>query len=86
MAVTLKELFDKSTWTLTFVVYDSKTQDAIVIDPVWDYDPAASVMSYESVTKVKSFVDEMKLKVKLNLETHAHGDHVSGSQELNCGA
>ncbi len=82
MAVTVKEFFDKSTWTLTYVVYDPKTHDAIVIDPVWDYDPAASVMSYESVMKVKSFVDEKKLNVKLILETHAHADHVSGSQEL----
>lgn len=82
MRPVVKEFFDKNTWTLTYVVYDEKTSDAIVIDPVWDYDPAASKLTTESADSVYDFIFSKKLKVHYILETHAHADHVSGAQIL----
>ncbi len=82
MKPTVKEFFDKATWTLTFVVYDEKTKDAVIMDPVWDYDPAASKMSTQSADEVLQFVKNHDLNVHYILETHAHADHVSGSQVL----
>ena len=82
MKPAVKEFFDKATWTLTYVVYDPKTKDAVVLDPVWDYDPAASKMSTGSVDVVYDFIKSENLKVHYILETHAHADHVSGSQVL----
>lgn len=76
----IKEFFDKNTWTLTYVVWDEKTKDAIVIDPVLDYDPAASKTSEESAKAVIEFLRSQKLKLHFILETHAHADHLSGSQ------
>jgi glyoxylase-like metal-dependent hydrolase (beta-lactamase superfamily II) len=78
----VKEFFDQATWTLTYVVYDDKSRDAVIIDPVWDYDPAASRLSTASAEEVAAFVKEQRLKVHYILETHAHADHVSGSQIL----
>ncbi len=85
MKEVVKEFFDKDTWTLTYVVHDASTRDAVIIDPVWDYDPAASHMSEHSVEKVLTYVKDMGLRVHLILETHAHADHVSGSQLLKEG-
>jgi glyoxylase-like metal-dependent hydrolase (beta-lactamase superfamily II) len=82
MKPTVKEFFDKATWTLTYVVYDKQTKDAVILDPVWDYDPASSKMTSQSADQVLSFVESEKLKVHFILETHAHADHVSGSQVL----
>ncbi len=82
MKPTVKEFFDQATWTMTYVVYDAATKDAVILDPVWDYDPAASKMSSQSAEQVLTFVKENKLKVHYILETHAHADHVSGSQIL----
>lgn len=82
MKPTVKEFFDKTTWTLTYVVFDPTTKDAIVIDPVWDYDPASSKMSPYSSELVLAFIKDNTLKVHYILETHAHADHVSGSQLL----
>lgn len=82
MKPTVKEFFDKATWTLTYVVQDPHTKDAVIIDPVWDYDPAASKMSQKSAEEVLNYVKENDLKVHFILETHAHADHVSGSQIL----
>lgn len=76
----IKEFFDKNTWTLTYVVWDEKTNDAIVIDPVMDYDPAASKTSEESVKAVIEFLRSKQLNLHFILETHAHADHLSGSQ------
>jgi len=78
----VKEFFDRATWTLTYVVYDASTRDAVIIDPVWDYDPAASKLSTESAENVLNFVKKEGLHVHCILETHAHADHVSGSQIL----
>lgn len=74
--------FDKATYTLTYVVYDSKTKDSVIIDPVLDYNPGSSKTSTESVEKVSNFIKENDLKVHLIMETHAHADHLSGAPEL----
>lgn len=78
----IKEFFDKATWTLTYVAYDKQTKDAVIIDPVWDYDPASSKMTTQSADQVLQFANSEHLKVHFILETHAHADHVSGSQYL----
>lgn len=79
---TVKAFFDKSTWTLTYVVFDPATKDAVILDPVWDYDQASSKMSTNSADQVLEFVKKNNLAVHYILETHAHADHVSGSQVL----
>lgn len=76
----VKEFFDKNTWTLTYVVWDETTKDAIVIDPVLDYDPASSKTSEESAKAVIEFLRSNKFYLHFILETHAHADHLSGSQ------
>lgn len=78
----VKAFFDKDTWTLTYVVFDSKTLDAIIIDPVWNYDPASSKLSQQAIQPIVEFAESQKLKVHFVLETHAHADHVSGAQLL----
>jgi glyoxylase-like metal-dependent hydrolase (beta-lactamase superfamily II) len=78
----IKSFFDDRTSTLTYVVYDPKSFDAIVIDPVMDYDPAGGGISSESVAKVVTFLNDHRLLLHYVLETHAHADHLSGSQLL----
>ncbi|HJL14276.1 MAG TPA: MBL fold metallo-hydrolase [Sandaracinaceae bacterium LLY-WYZ-13_1] len=78
----IKAFYDARTFTLTYVVWDPETKDAVVIDPVLDYDPGASRTWTESVDEVSDFVRDEGLKLRYVLETHAHADHVSGSQLL----
>lgn len=82
MKPTVKEFFDSATWTLTYVVYDPATKDAVILDPVWDYDPAASRLSTSSAERVIDWVKNENLKIHYILETHAHADHITGSQYL----
>jgi len=78
----VKSFFDELTATVTYVVFDKSTRDAVVIDPVLDYDPASSKVSTESVDKLEAFLKKEMLNVHYCLETHAHADHLSGAQEL----
>jgi glyoxylase-like metal-dependent hydrolase (beta-lactamase superfamily II) len=78
----IKTFFDPRTSTLTYVVYDPETRDAILIDPVLDYEPAASRTWTESVDQVVDFLRQRELKLHYILETHAHADHLSGSQAV----
>jgi len=76
----VKAFFDQDTWTMTYVVFDPKTRDALIIDPVWDYDPASSKMTTRSVDLLLEWIRSKELRVHYVLETHAHADHVSGAQ------
>ncbi|MCA9542992.1 MAG: MBL fold metallo-hydrolase [Myxococcales bacterium] len=78
----IKPFFDPRTFTLTYVVYDAQTRDAVVIDPVLDYEPVGSKVFTESADEVLAFVQAEGLDLKYVLETHAHADHLSGSQYL----
>jgi glyoxylase-like metal-dependent hydrolase (beta-lactamase superfamily II) len=82
MSTTVKTFFDSDTWTLTYVVSDPETKDAVVIDPVLNYDPASSSYDYSSVDQVDAYIKEQGLNVHYLLETHAHADHLTGSQIL----
>jgi glyoxylase-like metal-dependent hydrolase (beta-lactamase superfamily II)/rhodanese-related sulfurtransferase len=79
----IQAFFDPETFTLTYVVFDSASRDAVVIDPVLDYDVLASRTSTASLERVADFLRERELRVHYVLETHAHADHLSGSQWLN---
>ncbi|MDX1383968.1 MAG: MBL fold metallo-hydrolase, partial [Thermoanaerobaculia bacterium] len=78
----IRPFYDDRTSTLTYVVWDPDTRDAVIIDPVMDYDPKGSKTWDESVRKVLDFVTGEDLRVHYILETHAHADHLSGSQLL----
>ncbi len=75
----LKSFYDTNTNTFTYVVYNDVEKDAIIIDPVLDYDPHASVISYKSVDRLIHFIEGENLKVTTVLETHAHADHLSSA-------
>ncbi|MGM0558508.1 MAG: MBL fold metallo-hydrolase [Myxococcota bacterium] len=78
----IETFFDERTFTLTYVVYDDETRDAVVIDPVLDYDPKASKTWTESADEVIDFIKDQDLNLHYILETHAHADHLSGSQHI----
>lgn len=78
----IEAFFDEATYTLTYVVWDEQTRDAVVIDPVLDYDPLGSQTSPAELSKLDAFIADKGLKLHYVLETHAHADHLSGSQYL----
>ncbi len=78
----IEAFFDEPTNTLTYLVWDPDTRDAVVIDPVLNFDALRWTTSTESVGEVLGRVREQNLRVHYVLETHAHADHLTGSQLL----
>lgn len=78
----IEPFYDPNTFTLTYLVADPRTGDAVVIDPVLDLDPASGRVSETSLEPVYAAIDRDGLTLRWVLETHAHADHLSGSQRL----
>lgn len=76
----IEPFYDSRTSTLTYVVFDEASRDAVVIDPVLDYDPANGTTWTESFDQVASYIEREQLRLHYVLETHAHADHLSSSQ------
>ena len=65
------QLFEPETSTYTYLLGDLKSQEAVLIDPV-----------FEMVDRDLQLVDELGLKLKYVLDTHVHADHITGSGEI----
>lgn len=78
----IRHYFDPDTYTLTYLVIDEATKDAVIIDPVLDFDPPSGKVEDRSLQEVLAHIDEQKLNIRAILETHAHADHLSSSQIL----
>lgn len=78
----IHHLFDPDTFTLTYIVSDSKSKDAVIIDPVLDFDQASGELTSLSLNRITDYIRENNLNVRAILETHAHADHLSSSQVL----
>lgn len=78
----IKAFFDAPTFTLTYLVWDEESKDAVVIDSVLNYNPVSSTTSTDSLDELSDVVRQNGLRVHYVLETHAHADHLSGAQML----
>ena len=63
-----RQLFDTTSSTYTYILGCNESQDAIIIDPV-----------FEQHARDSALLRELGLKVKYTVDTHVHADHVTGS-------
>jgi len=78
----VKAFFDDATFTVSYVVWDSDTRDAIVIDSVLDFDAKSGRTQTTSADAIIAFIRKNDLSVGWILETHAHADHITASRYL----
>ena len=63
-----RQLFDAQSSTYTYLLADSLTREAVLIDPV-----------FEHARRDAALIGELGLKLLFTLETHVHADHVTGA-------
>ncbi len=78
----VKAFFDEPTFTVSYVVSDTATRKAVVIDSVWNFDHASGRTSFESADAIIAYVEQEGLSIEWILETHAHADHLSAAPYL----
>ena len=67
----LMQQFDELSFTYTYILMDSDTHEAVIIDPV-----------DTKLNGLINFVNEKKLNIRYVLETHAHADHITSAGNL----
>ena len=75
----IRAFFDEATNTVSYLVADTVTKKAAIIDPVLDYDHDAGTVDTRSVEAILKAAEEAGYSVQWALETHAHADHLSGA-------
>ena len=72
-----RPLFDPASSTYTYLLGDSASGEALLIDPV-----------YEQVPRDLALLQELGLRLLATLDTHVHADHVTGAWRLRqrCGS
>lgn len=78
----IEAFFDAPTFTVSYLVYDTKTRAAAIIDAVLGFDPASGRTNTQSVDKIIAHIETNDLILEWTLETHAHADHLSAAQML----
>ncbi|OGA49663.1 MAG: MBL fold metallo-hydrolase [Betaproteobacteria bacterium RIFCSPLOWO2_12_FULL_63_13] len=66
-----RQLVDPPSSTYTYLLADSRTGAAVIIDPV-----------FEQMRRDMALISELGLRLQYVLETHAHADHVTGAWML----
>ncbi len=74
--------FDPKTGTLTYIVSDPQTRDAVIIDSVLDFCPRNVRIDTESLKRLYAHIAQKNLSIRAILDTHAHADHLSGMARL----
>lgn len=65
------QLFDAISSTYTYIIYDTQSREAIIIDPV-----------DELVERDLAVLQEHGLRLVYAVETHAHADHITSAAQL----
>ncbi len=79
---TVTPFFDEATFTVTYVVSDPNSKQAVIIDPVLDFDLASGRTSSAGADAVVRHCEKDGLDVRWVLETHVHADHLSAGHYL----
>ena len=75
----IRAFFDEPTNTVSYLVWDARTMEGAVIDPVLDYDFRSGKANVASADAILTEAARLGVTIGQVLETHAHADHLSGA-------
>lgn len=66
-----RQLFDRESSTYTYLIADTNTQEAVLVDPV-----------LEQLDRDLLMLNDLGLNLRYCLETHLHADHITATNKL----
>ena len=78
----IEGFFDPATWTISYLLLDTRTMNCAIIDSVLDYDPKSGRTRTSSADRLITRVRELDASLQWILETHVHADHLSAAPYL----
>ncbi|KAL4903981.1 hypothetical protein BDW74DRAFT_168491 [Aspergillus multicolor] len=79
---TFHSIHDSKTGTWQYIVADSSTSTAVVIDPVLDYNAATQTVTTTSADGILALIADKDYTISHILETHVHADHLTAASYL----
>jgi Zn-dependent hydrolases, including glyoxylases len=67
------------TGAFAYLAYDPGTRQAVIVDPVIDFDRRSGAVATVFADQMLARIRELRLQVAWVLETHAHADHLSAA-------
>jgi len=80
--VQIQHFYDEPSSTLSYIVWDKESKNALIIDPVLSFDWASATTSSVAVDKLITYIKQYELKPLYSIDTHIHADHISGTHQL----
>lgn len=68
MSLQVRQLFEHSSHTYTYLVFDAVSKEALIVDPV-----------KETLSRDLEIINELGLNLKFICDTHIHADHITSS-------
>lgn len=73
----IEPFYEQDSGTWTYLLADTATGRAAIIDPVWVFDPVSGRASRDFIDRVLGAAKDAGYRIDWVLETHAHADHLS---------
>lgn len=78
----IQHFFDKDSQTFSYVVSDTQTGKAAIIDSVMGFDSTSARTDSRMADEIITYIKNHALSVIWHLETHIHADHLSAASYL----
>lgn len=75
-------IFERQTSTWQYIVACPETHEAVIIDPVLDFDPSQLTVTTTSADELLDLAASKGYHITRILETHAHADHLTAAHYI----
>jgi glyoxylase-like metal-dependent hydrolase (beta-lactamase superfamily II) len=74
--------YENQSGTWTYLLADPPSQVAVIIDPVWVYNPVSGQTDFSFMEQVLDTAKQDGNRIEWVLETHTHADHLTAAHEI----
>ena len=74
--------YEPESGTWSYLLVDSDSGAAAIIDPVWVFNPVSGCVSTESADALLKIVEKKKYTLEWVMETHAHADPLTAADYI----